>query len=497
MKGRSRRSEISRIIMSIKIHLAIILLLQASSSITFAQIIQQEDHADSYRLQQLDALMSRSHAFPTALSTSNTDLELTSLPVHRPRRLLQFTAAVTGNASIKPLLNSLPNVPRSDSTLVYPRDLKASCQMQIIGNNATVNGITSASIRCQSADNTAVFMYIGSALLNFAGNFTGVYAVAPPANSGITLDQYSIYLRQTGSILVYNSTVDNLAIGSGSSFLTIDQGTSPVLIADSRFTRLTTCSGIPSAACFGALSVFNSTTYVQVFRSTFENTKCLNPFLCFSGAIIVSFGASLRLLNTNVSQSTGHFGGAILATAASNVKLTNSSFRQNTAIAGSFGGSLWLSGCSNSLDGKTTGYGVLNDTLFQENTAGQGGAVWVADCPNIVLRANTFDGNTAATADGGGVALLRSSNSLVTRNIFTNNKASTFGGSVSLQPCVPPKTASLNVFVGSSQANTVSNAGCGLTEVHGLNSSLLTAADQTAYNNFFNSLPSQVFPVVV
>lgn len=26
----------------------------------------------------------------------------------------------------------------------------------------------------------------------------GVYAVAPPANSGITLDQYSIYLRQTG-----------------------------------------------------------------------------------------------------------------------------------------------------------------------------------------------------------------------------------------------------------------------------------------------------------
>ena len=74
--------------------------------------------------------------------------------------------------------------------------------------------------------------YMGSALLQFSANFeggqqlkgchgirssflalcefaspnaegrisgcAGVYAVAPPANSGITVDQYSIYLRQTG-----------------------------------------------------------------------------------------------------------------------------------------------------------------------------------------------------------------------------------------------------------------------------------------------------------
>ena len=72
--------------------------------------------------------------------------------------LQSFTAAVTGNASIKPLLNSLPNVARADSTLVYPRDLKANCRIQIAGNNATTNGINSASIRCQTADGTAVFM---------------------------------------------------------------------------------------------------------------------------------------------------------------------------------------------------------------------------------------------------------------------------------------------------------------------------------------------------
>ena len=72
--------------------------------------------------------------------------------------LQSFAAAITGNASIKPLLSSLPNVPRADSTLVYPRDLKASCQIQIAGNNATTNGINSASISCQTTDGTAVFM---------------------------------------------------------------------------------------------------------------------------------------------------------------------------------------------------------------------------------------------------------------------------------------------------------------------------------------------------
>lgn len=77
------------------------------------------------------------------------------------------------------------------------------------------------------------------------------------------------------------------------------------------------------------------------------------------------------------------------------------------------------------------------------------------------------DSNTAAL-DGGAVALLRSSNGLATRNIFTNNIAGTFGGSVSLQPCVPPSTTSLNVFVGSSQANSGGTTGCGLSEVWAL-----------------------------
>ena len=72
--------------------------------------------------------------------------------------LLQASTAITGNASIKPLLTNLPVVARADSTLVYPRDFNARCQIQVFGNNAAVNGIVSASINCSATDNTAVFM---------------------------------------------------------------------------------------------------------------------------------------------------------------------------------------------------------------------------------------------------------------------------------------------------------------------------------------------------
>ena len=79
------------------------------------------------------------------------------------------------------------------------------------------------------------------------------------------------------------------------------------------------------------------------------------------------------------------------------------------------------------------------------------------------------DTNSAAF-DGGGAALIRVSTSLVSQNLFTNNQAGTFGGSVSLQPCIPPTTSTLNIFVGSIQGNPVSTAGCGLSEVRRLDS---------------------------
>lgn len=44
-------------------------------------------------------------------------------------------------------------------------------------------------------------------------------------------------------------------------------------------------AGWPSADTFCACQ-----TYVQVLRSTFENTKCLNPFLCFSGEFTTFHG---------------------------------------------------------------------------------------------------------------------------------------------------------------------------------------------------------------
>ena len=73
----------------------------------------------------------------------------------------------------KPVLTELPPIPPNDAPLTYPEYLNARCQFNILGNNQSINGIVSASIKCETADKTDVLMYMGSSVLAFAANFTG------------------------------------------------------------------------------------------------------------------------------------------------------------------------------------------------------------------------------------------------------------------------------------------------------------------------------------
>ncbi|KAK9865449.1 hypothetical protein WJX84_011385 [Apatococcus fuscideae] len=79
-----------------------------------------------------------------------------------------------------------------------------------------------------------------------ARRLTAVSSPPPPPNP----------LKLKGGIVIYDSTFNNIAVGAGFGFLTITEGTTPVVIQNSAFTGITTCvnlspSSIPT--CFPAL----------------------------------------------------------------------------------------------------------------------------------------------------------------------------------------------------------------------------------------------------
>ncbi|KAK9844297.1 hypothetical protein WJX74_000584 [Apatococcus lobatus] len=127
----------------------------------------------------------------------------------------------------KTTVATLPATLPGDATLTYPANVNARCK----------------------------FTITGSSILQFSNNFVGVYALTPPAYS-LQLDPNAIYLVSAGGIVIYDSTFNNIAVGAGFGFLTITEGTTPVVIQNSAFTGITTCvnlspSSIPT--CFPAL----------------------------------------------------------------------------------------------------------------------------------------------------------------------------------------------------------------------------------------------------
>ncbi|KAK9845628.1 hypothetical protein WJX84_006466, partial [Apatococcus fuscideae] len=165
----------------------------------------------------------------------------------------------------------------------------ARCSLNIQGNNQTSNGITSASIQCAKADGSNVLILMGDGLLAFKAHFQGVQAARADPDE-IDLDPNSLHFVETGTLEIYDSAFDNIAVGRDFSLLTFGEGTSPVLIKNSTFTRITTCVGdhqafpaeAPSKMCLPVLTVSQPMTQVHIQQSDLTQNSCFDPVLCHS-----------------------------------------------------------------------------------------------------------------------------------------------------------------------------------------------------------------------
>ena len=172
----------------------------------------------------------------------------------------------------------------------------------------------------------------------------------------------------------------------------------------------------------GAIYIGNNSDNCTIKNSIFEgNTVPLNGNieLGFGGAI-VCIGHNTTVINSNFTKNKATNGGAIYASGASgNTNITDAIFKDNYATY--TGGAIALRASAVS----------VNNTKFYNNTAADGGALYVGGTgiTNFVYLSD-FENNTATNGNGGAINWVASAGEIIESN-FTNNSA-TYGGALYL-----------------------------------------------------------------
>lgn len=145
----------------------------------------------------------------------------------------------------------------------------------------------------------------------------------------------------------------------------------------------------------------------------FQQLTLRNGNQTTGGSMQVRDGARVTLERLIFAENSATNGGALFVTATSTANISGTQFISNTAS--SQGGALYIDGTVNA-----------PNNLFVGNTANDGGAIYVRSTANVTLWHNTFDSNQATNNGGavtqvGGTLLLRNSN--LTNNLAANSGA--------------------------------------------------------------------------
>lgn len=137
------------------------------------------------------------------------------------------------------------------------------------------------------------------------------------------------------------------------------------------------------------------------------------------GAIASDTGGSVVVENSNFTSNRvpGSFGtGGAIAIQSNKATITGSTFRNNSALDG---GALYVN---------TSTVVTVTASTFTENNAGYGGAI--ESQGELQVDYSTFQQNQANNGDGGALWVLNS-DADITYSTFSNNKANTTGGGIS------------------------------------------------------------------
>lgn len=258
--------------------------------------------------------------------------------------------------------------------------LNSHANISIYGGNSVIKGSGNA---LEIYDNFLLkdITIVNTQILNRA-NFTASNVVF--ANSTVTReDDYSyggaIRCFDNCSFYADNCTFENTYADFGGAICSAGK------LLDIRNSNFINCS---SYGYGGAMACLN-TDEVTISKSRFER--------CYSqdnagGAIFVQL-SSLVANDLEISNCNATFGGA-MATLETDVDLTNVDCHDNYAR--------WYGGAFYHMFGNFT----LTDSLFSDNSASNGGALFIDDSPSLLIRNNNFTDNHALECAGAIFSLL-------------------------------------------------------------------------------------------
>jgi len=254
-------------------------------------------------------------------------------------------------------------------------------------NNLTIKDATVVDYLKLNATNVIFDGGYGNKPDSYGNNFGG--AIACPYES----DYY------IPTVNINNCTFkNNYAVYGGAIY--IDGGT--LNIVDSRFIN-------NYADNYGGSIAAENYVNVTVSESKFFNTKSLAD----AGGAIYTRDASLKISNVEIVNSSATFGGAI-TTLSTDVSLTYLTV-ENASAKWDGGAVYHMYGAFSSFYGK-----------FNNNSAMNGGALFIDNSTNLILRANQFSYNHANFTAGAVYSILNSIKFTTFRqfqNIFNKNTA--------------------------------------------------------------------------
>ncbi|HEX2911206.1 MAG TPA: Ig-like domain-containing protein [Chloroflexia bacterium] len=331
---------------------------------------------------------------------------------------------------------------------------------------------------------------LGYSFLNISGGtFQGNTATASSSGGGAIY--YNVPATITGSSFIGNS-----AQNSGGGIYVMNPGTLSVTggLFDGNSASqggAVYVSNIPTVTITGTTFQNNTASMgagVNLYRpgsATLSNLNVSNNTASMSGAGIYSNWTTVTINDSNftgnktTATGAGSTGGAALFNAyASHITVNRSAFSNNIALANSIGGAIHNYN-------NDSGVGVtVNDSTFDGNQAGSGGAIASEQAGSIIaVYRSTFTGNQATgsgggTGWGGAIDSEFASGAYIENSTFYNNSATFSAGAI-----IDYSSSSGITTVKSSSFlnNTASNYGTSVRQVTLYNSVVSGSGNNSCY----------------
>jgi hypothetical protein len=246
-------------------------------------------------------------------------------------------------------------------------------------------------------------------------------------NGAAGADGGMLYANSAASLDVTSSTVDGGRANAGGAFYLNN--------TDTELDDVDFIDNIASTWRGGA--VFATNSALTVIGGSF----LLNDTSNDGGAISLEGSSALTVTGTLFEDNTGDWhGGAIYHGASGALDIEFATFRSNSADANTNG-----SGEGGAIRAYSASAVDITDSLFEDNFAQVGGALYITDIGDVDVLRSAFLENDC-TSDGGGAYFTNLANtSLLANNIFQDNTCDDDGGGIFSSGGSP--TLRNNVFV--------------------------------------------------